>query len=171
MRFRLFCSKKRSRGPVHLADRHTLGSIDNKSARIGHQRNLAKIYLLFLDFPYGNFAGLFIFICYDQLHHNFQRIGECHTSLKTFMLMKFFLVPNFLTAGVTNNSGPAKVHILTALTFPYPQFKAFIFQGCGIVIIRYWKHAGKNFMQPLHQAFFGSYVSLQKLLIKACLNL
>jgi len=66
---------------VQLADDHALGAVDDKGAVVGHQRNVAEEYFLFLDVADVLGAGIGVLVVYRQPDGHFQRRGIGHAAL------------------------------------------------------------------------------------------
>ena len=95
--------KENARGTVHLRNDHALGTVTDKGAFFGHQRNIAHIDILFFDVVNGFGPGSFIGIPNHQTQRCLNRRGKSHVAFDTFVnviLGLFQLVFNKLKLAV-----------------------------------------------------------------------
>src|ERR1700693_2134076 len=70
---------------MQLADDHSLGTVDDESAVLRHQRHIAEEYFLLLDIADGAVAGLRVLFVNRQTHGDFERSGISHSTLSAFV--------------------------------------------------------------------------------------
>ena len=66
---------------VHLRDNDPLGTIDDKGALVGHERNIAHVDVLLLDILDRTRAGFFLDLEHDQAKLDLQRCRIGHVAL------------------------------------------------------------------------------------------
>ena len=77
--------EKHARGTVQLRDDDALGAVNNKSAVVGHERNLAHVDFLLLDITHGLGAGALVLVEHHQAQQHAQRRGVDQAALLAFL--------------------------------------------------------------------------------------
>src|ERR1035437_8652165 len=76
---------------VQLRNDHAFGSVDNECAVIGHQRDLTKKDVFFLDVADGRNPGIRILVINCQPDLDLKRNAVRHTALLAFLLVMLML--------------------------------------------------------------------------------
>ncbi len=74
-----------ARRPVHLADDHALGAVDDEGAVARHQRHVAHIDVLLLDIEHGAGFGVLVDFEHDQAQRDAHRGGVGDAALTAFL--------------------------------------------------------------------------------------
>ena len=83
---------------VKLRNDDALGTVDDEGAIVGHQRNLAKEHLLFLDVANRHCFSFRILIVNREANLHLERHTVTHAPLLAFLLIVLVLQPNRLAA-------------------------------------------------------------------------
>ena len=107
MCFAFIVVEEDARAAVQLGDDNPLGTIDNKGAVLGHERNFAHVYFLFLDVFDG--AGSCFTVVQNHTKLDTQRRGVGHSTDLAFFYVKYRLtqaiadILKLSTTGVTGD--------------------------------------------------------------------
>jgi len=123
--------------PMELAHDHPLGAVDDESALLGHQRDLAEVDLLLLDVAHGAQPGLLVDVPDHQPDPHLHRRRKGHPAL------------------------PALVHVELGLL----QAVAHELQGGGLVEVLDGEDAVEHRLQTLVPPLFRGHLPLEKLLV------
>ena len=107
MCFAFIVVEEDARAAVQLGDDYPLGTIDDKGAVLGHERNFAHVYFLFLDVFDG--AGSCFTVVQNHTKLDTQRRGVGHSTDLAFFYVKYRLtqaiadILKLSTTGVTGD--------------------------------------------------------------------
>ena len=77
---------------VHLGDDDPLGAVDDESALVGHERDVAHVDVLLLDVLHRARAGFLVHFKDDETQLDLQRRGIGHVALDAFLDVVFRLL-------------------------------------------------------------------------------
>src|SRR5437868_106389 len=81
-----------------MADDHALGTVDDESSVLGHQRHVTERYFLFLDIANGTVAGFGILLVDGQAHCDLERGRVGHATLLALAHVIFQLQSYWIAA-------------------------------------------------------------------------
>ncbi len=91
MRLAAIMIEKHARRPVHLADDHALGAVDNKGTIAGHQRHVTHVHVLLLDIEHGAGFAVLVHFKHDQAQRDAHRRCIGHAALAALVDVVFWL--------------------------------------------------------------------------------
>ena len=83
---------------MKLRDDYALSSVDDESSVVGHQRNLAKEDLFFLDIANRLDVGVRILVVNREPNFDLERHAVTHAALLAFLLVVLVFQPHRLAA-------------------------------------------------------------------------